>query len=58
MGQSPRIASSCAGHRAEAKPPPCFGLNEATTHGEMASKTNSVASEQETVALKTVEHAQ
>lgn len=41
-GLSSRTASSYIGVRLRVKPPPCFALSEAVTHGGMASNTETL----------------
>lgn len=47
-GPDPKPASSFIGIGQEAKTPPGFALNEGMRHKGIASKTNFLASEQET----------
>lgn len=40
-GPGPRTTTSCIGIRQKPKPPPCFALNEAMTHGGVATKAET-----------------
>lgn len=54
-GPGPRKASSDTGIRQKAKPPPCLVLNEALTQEGVASHTETAASEQEILTMKTMD---